>query len=128
MKDGLTDQPKGGLTNQPRNSNRRASALNVLAGVWLLVSPWVLGTFWAPIAGLNALLVGGAVAILAAIRLRTPNTAILSWTNLLLGVWLFTSPFVFGFYVNSAATANAAIVGLVIAFCGLLAAYTPRSG
>jgi hypothetical protein len=119
MSDRRTDRPRGG--------SPLASALNGLVGLWLLVSPWLLGKSWLPSATCNALAVGAAVLTLAAIRLKTPEATFLSWINCLLGVWLFLSPFLFGFYVLSLATANAMIFGLAIAFAGLLAGLKPRS-
>jgi len=119
MKDNLTDRQKG--------DSRRVSTLNVFAGIWLIASPWVLGLSWPPAARGNALLVGIAVLILAAIRLTTPHTTVLSWINVLLGIWLVISPFLLGFYVVSSATGNALVLGGLIGPISLGAAYATRS-
>jgi hypothetical protein len=70
MKDSLTDRPGDGI--------RPASRLNVFAGIWLIISPWVLGFSWPTVARCNTLLVGIAVLIVAAIRLTMPHTRVLS--------------------------------------------------
>jgi hypothetical protein len=99
----------------------------VLAGIWLIISPWVLGFSWSPVAQCDTVLVGIAVLILAIIRLRMPHTTVLSWINQLLGIWLFLSPFLLSFYVASAATGNAMILGTLICTFGLWAAHVNRS-
>jgi len=115
MTDRLADRPKvgGGL----------ASKLNVLAGIWLMVSPWVLGYSWPPVVIFESVVVGIAVLFLAVIRLSRPHSTVLSWINILLGTWLFISPFLLDFYELPAATANAMLPGFFIANFGLLAAY-----
>jgi SPW repeat len=67
--------------------------------------------------------VGIAVLILAAIRFTMPHTTTLSWINVLLGMWLFGSPFLLSFDVLVDATSNAMIFGMLISAFGLLAAY-----
>jgi hypothetical protein len=114
-------------TDRSRDDSRPASALNVVAGIWLFISAWALGASWLPVARTNTLVVGLAVLIVAAIRLATPRTAFLSWLNVLLAIWLFISPFLLSFYVLVDATANSIIVGILIGSNALWAAYTTRS-
>src|SRR5437660_1756768 len=94
-------------TNAPQDASRPASVLNVLAGIWLIISPWVLGFVDVQTAFWNTLLCGIAVLVLAAIRLGTAGTEGLSWANLILGIWLIISPFVLGFAAAQTAMGNA---------------------
>jgi hypothetical protein len=111
-------------TNTPEDASRPASVLNVLAGIWLIISPWVLGfgdmtmqaAFW------STLLSGIAVLVLAAIRLATTGTQALSWLNLLAGVWLIISPFVLAFSAAQMAMGNAIFLGILVAIFSLWAA------
>jgi hypothetical protein len=118
---------KDNLADPPRPGSRAASTLNVFAGIWLILSPWVLGASWPPVARFDTLLVGIAVLIVAVIRLTTPHTTVLSWINFLLGMWLLSSPFLLSFYVVSAAAANAMILGALIGPVSLGAALVIRS-
>ncbi|HLJ97318.1 MAG TPA: SPW repeat protein [Gemmataceae bacterium] len=120
------------MNNLPRRTNdasRPASTLNVLAGIWLIISAWVLGYSGVSAAMGDMLIVGIVVLILAAIRLGTPGAVGLSWINVLLGIWLIISPFVLGFTAASAAMSNAIILGILVVLFGLwaaLASQTPR--
>jgi hypothetical protein len=76
---------------------RIASGLNILLGIWLIISPWVFGYASAgPAPMWNSVVVGALVLILAATRFSTPHTAPgLSWTNLVLGLWTIASPWIY---------------------------------
>jgi hypothetical protein len=69
------------------------SGLNVLAGIWLIIAPWVLGYSgrdprW------NDVVFGIIIGVLALIRVSGAYRAeVLSWINLLIGVWLFVAAF-----------------------------------
>jgi hypothetical protein len=55
---------------------RTASGINVLLGIWLLVSPWSFGySAVGPPAILSSVIVGALVAILAASRQVSPRTS-----------------------------------------------------
>jgi len=69
----------------------RASGLNVLAGAWLVVSPWILNYREAD-ARVMAIVLGGAVALLAFLRLTgSSRLDWLSWVNAAIGLWLASS-------------------------------------
>jgi SPW repeat len=105
-----------------------ASALNMLAGSWLVISPWVLGFLRLQAPFLDTILVGVAVLILAAIRLEMSGGACaLSCINFLLGLWLLMSPFVLDFTSAMRATGNAIVLGILVGILGLWAALvTPK--
>jgi hypothetical protein len=115
------------LTSRPDDASRAASTLNVLAGIWLIISAWVLGFAGLQVPLWNAVFVGIAVLVLAAIRLGTPGTMALSWVNFLLGIWLILSPFVLGFTAASAAMSNAVLLGILVGVLSLWAALATRT-
>lgn len=103
-----------------------ASGLNLLAGVWLLASPLVFdysdGARW------NALAAGAVVTLLAAMRTAFAfRVAAFSWINMLVGIWLFASPWVLE--TSAAVTWNNVVVGFSISLWGFLSALsTPGRG
>lgn len=89
-----------------------ASGLNVLAGIWLIIAPFVLGysdgdPYW------NDIVFGAIIAVLALARVsgayRMPE---LSWINALIGAWIFVS----AFWLDDSARAswNDVILGIVV--------------
>lgn len=89
-----------------------ASGLNVLAGIWLIIAPFVLGysngdPYW------NDIIFGAIIAVLALARVsgayRMPE---LSWINALIGAWIFVS----AFWLDDSARAswNDVILGIVV--------------
>lgn len=105
---------------------RTASGLNVILGIWLIISAFVLAAtaaaFW------NSLLVGIFVLILAATRMSRPtvSTKPLGWTNAVVGIWLILAPFVLG-YVTQAATWNSIAVGVLLLVFAAWSASLPRT-
>ncbi|MCL4398165.1 SPW repeat protein [Patescibacteria group bacterium] len=94
---------------------RTVSGINVLAGIWLIISPFIfgyntiVGDLW------NNVIVGAVVSILALIRIATPRQAeFLSWVNFILGLWMIASPFILGYPTVSAQWANV-IAGVIVA-------------
>jgi hypothetical protein len=108
-----------------------ASGLNILAGIWLIISPFVLGFAHTATPLWNTLIAGVIVGLLAIGRVVNPNRSVgLSWINLLLGIWLIISPFLLpgygGAYYPSytVATPNDVVLGIVV---GLLAIWSLAS-
>ena len=97
-----------------------ASGLNVLAGIWLIVAPFVLGygsgdPYW------NDIVFGAIVAVLGLIRVSGAHRASgLSWVNALIGVWLFVS----AFWLDSTGRAggNDIILGIIVVLLAVASA------
>jgi hypothetical protein len=102
---------------------RTAAGLNVIAGIWLILAPFILAhgpgdQRWSDI------VFGALIAAVAAVRfVAAPRLAALSWLNVLFGAWVFAS----AFWLDSTSTArwNDIIVGIVVCVLGLAAALTP---
>jgi hypothetical protein len=94
---------------------RFASGINIIAGIWTIISPWVYG-FYNGVGNVwNSVIVGIVIAIFAAIRFfGTAGTVWLSWINALLGIWLILSPWIYGFTDNTGRKWNSVIVGIVV--------------
>ena len=87
--------------------------LNLLIGIWLFISPWVMG-FAGSNAGAdwNAWILGAAIVVFSAIAVSLPQ----AWEeviNILLGIWMVISSWVLG-VTSRAAESNAVIVGLLL--------------
>jgi hypothetical protein len=93
---------------------RAASVICLLAGIWLFVSPWVYGAYTNGNAW-NAWVVGVAIFLLSLLRVTRPaySTGI-SWVNVVLGAWVFCSPWIYGYFVNTGRFINSLCVGAVV--------------
>ncbi len=88
------------------------SGLNVLAGIWLIIAPWVLG-YSARDPRWNDVVFGIIVAVLALIRVSGAYRAdFLSWINALIGVWLFVAAFTIDH--TAVASWNDVILGIIV--------------
>ncbi|MDJ0388424.1 SPW repeat protein [Roseomonas sp. E05] len=74
---------------------RWASGINVVAGLWLIAAPFLLGYSAIPAALWNDIVCGVLIAALAALHLRSPTRGQgLSWTVAGIGAWLVLAPFI----------------------------------
>jgi hypothetical protein len=97
-----------------------ASGLNVLAGIWLIIAPFVLGydngdPYW------NDIVFGAIVAVLALARVAGAyRAAWMSWLNMLIGAWIFIS----AFWLDNTANAgtNDIILGAIVFLLALVSA------
>jgi VIT1/CCC1 family predicted Fe2+/Mn2+ transporter len=94
---------------------RSASGLNIAAGAWLIIAPFLLAYSDVAEGVWNDVIVGLAVLAFASYRVARPGSGIgLSWTNALLGGWLIIAPFALGYSDVTAAVWNDVIVGVVV--------------
>jgi hypothetical protein len=88
------------------------SGLNVLAGIWLIIAPWVLG-YSARDPRWNDVVFGIIVAGLALIRATGGyREQWVSVVNALIGVWLFVAAFTIDH--TTVATWNDIILGVIV--------------
>jgi len=101
---------------------RATAVLNTLIGIWVFVSPWVYGAgsngnAW------NSWIVGALIAIIAIIRSANPlTTRALGWVNMILGAWLFISPWIYGYTANSGRFINSLCAGAIVFILSLYGA------
>jgi hypothetical protein len=83
-------------------------------GLWLAVSPWIVGYAEYEAATANAVFVGLALALASHFE-ATFDQISAEWLNLGTGVWLVVAPFVLGFASATAPTADSIAVGTFVA-------------
>jgi hypothetical protein len=99
--------------------------LNFILGIWLFVSPWILGYAFVQTAAWNAYIIGAAFVVFTVWALSIPKPWE-EWVNALLGLWLVISPWVLGFSTVPAPTWNAVLCGLVVLILSLEATRPTR--
>ena len=122
------------MTNNSELSNtaatRTASVLNVIAGIWLIISPFALGYANPGLRGAewDTVVIGIVVAVLAWIRAANPLHFVgLSWINFVLGIWLLISPFVLRYSAQPTAMWNDVIMGIIVIVLSICSAAATRS-
>lgn len=96
---------------------RNASTVNLLAGLWLLLTPYFMDYASTGLL-VNSIVIGLIIAILAFIIVMMPSKAgWLSSINILAGIWLIITPFALG-YINMAPLWDSIIVGLIVVIAG----------
>lgn len=113
-----------------RQTFKMLSALMIVAGIWLFLSPFLFdfggngAAFW------NSLIAGAAITLFGAVREwadRDMNSWA-SWMNILLGIWLILAPFILAYADLALPLWNTVVVGMVIAGLGTLTVgQTPSS-
>lgn len=88
--------------------------VNLVLGIWIVVSPWALGFAGEQLAAWNAYIVGVIVAV-AALAALVEFHRWEEWVNVVLGAWLVISPWVLGVAAVSALLWNQIVVGIVVA-------------
>jgi hypothetical protein len=83
-------------------------------GLWLALSPWIVGYTEHESATGNAVFLGLALALGCHFEAAFDEAAP-EWLNLAAGLWLVIAPFVVGFSAVPVATANSIAVGSLVA-------------
>lgn len=82
-------------------------------GLWLAVSPWLMGYASHPAATANAAVVGLVLALAA--HFEASCELSVEWLHLAAGAWLLAAPFLLGFDGVPLAAANSVAVGASVA-------------
>ena len=100
----------------PSRPGAGAAGLTLILGLWYIVSAWVYGPANSTGAAIwNSVIVGILIALFAAVRLsiRAPMPTA-RWLDLLLGIWAFFSPWIYGYVANEGRFINSLCVGAVV--------------
>jgi len=102
-----------------------AFGLALLAGLYVAVSPWIVGFSHAKGLSQSDLIVGIAAAIMSyGFATALDRTHGLTWTLPVLGLWVIVSPWILHGHAVSAGMAwSHVLAGLVLACMGLFASY-----
>jgi hypothetical protein len=96
----------------------------MIAGLWLIVSPFVLSYTVLPVAMWNTIIVGIIVLVLACARAANPGRYVgLSWLNVLLGLWLIVSPLALAYATIPRPTENNVILEVIVVILALWSAF-----
>ena len=98
---------------------------NLVLGLWVFVSPWVLD-YRGTSAAWNAYAMGAGIVVVALIAAYMPET----WEeiiNIVLGVWLVVSPFVLGFSAMTEVALHTVVVGILAAAFAIWAMSNEKS-
>ena len=116
------------VRNPMMSQMRTASGLDIIAGIWLIISSWVLSyashttPFW------NDVIIGAVIAVIALIRFFGAwRASWLSWINVVLGIWLIISPWVLGYTGIHAAAWNNVILGIIVIVLSWWSAMSTRA-
>ena len=101
---------------------------NLILGLWLVTSPWVLSYTMEAVPTWNAVIVGVVIAVAATAALVAFHTWE-EWVNVALAVWLILSPLALGYASHATAFWNQLIVGAIVGLLALWTALTtPETG
>jgi hypothetical protein len=102
-----------------------AGLLNLVAGAWLIASPFVLD-YAAGDSRLNPIIAGVIIAFIALLRTGAWRAEWLSMINVAVGVWLFAS----GFWLatSPSATWNSWLLGVAVIILALLSIDATEEG
>ena len=87
--------------------------VNLVLGLWLVVSPWILAFSHNGAALWNALIVGAIFVVLSLLALSDAKPWE-EWSELAVALWLLVSPWVLGYSALSAAMWNAVVVAVIV--------------
>lgn len=98
-------------------------SINVVLGIWLIASPWMLGYAAQAYPSWNAYIVGVIIAVAASAALVAFQKWE-EWVNAGFGAWLLVSPWVLGYSSLQPALWNQLIVGGAVAALALWSAFS----
>ena len=113
---------------EARAGAKLASGLNIIVGIWTVVSMFALGYAAYSGAVWNNILSGALLMILGAAHFSHPvRSSSLSWVNFFVGIWLIVSAFLLGPRLFPAFFWNQIIVGFSAGILSLLSLGASRS-
>lgn len=116
------------LTLNDRLTAHWRDVANLVLGLWLVSSPWVLSYATETVPTWNAVIVGVIIAVAATAALVAFHTWE-EWVNVALAVWLILSPLVLYYTSHATVFWNQLIVGALVGLLALWAALTtPKTG
>jgi membrane protein YdbS with pleckstrin-like domain len=98
---------------QSNLTNAWQDVVNLVLGIWLAVSPYVLGYADQATPAWNAYVVGVVILVIAAAAIWAFQKWE-EWINAVLGLWLIVSPWILGYSEVATPLWNQIIVGVVV--------------
>ena len=108
---------------------RTMGGLDILAGVWLIIAPFLFNYSANGGSIVSDVVVGILVLFLAGVQVVGDNYRLSwpSWINTLLGIWLIVAPFALGYPSGSAAIWNDVVLGIVVVLVSIIGAFSASS-
>lgn len=93
-----------------------ASGINILLGIWLIMSPFSSGYAAAPVyLTYNNVIVGILIVMCAATRYFSPAKRIsLSGINIFLGIWTLISPWIYNYGADASLFWTNIVAGIIV--------------
>lgn len=102
---------------------------NIVLGVWCFITPWIVTNKMshegAKMMSWNAWIVGAAIVVVAWAALLELKPWE-EWMNLVLGIWLIVTPWIFGFVQDRTSLWNSVLTGFAVAVISGLALPTAQ--
>lgn len=103
------------LKNETRKVDETIlDVVNFLAGICLMLTPWLIGFTAEPRAAWDAWLVGAGIALVA-VGALVAFAQWEAWLNLALGIWAAIAPWALGFSHATGAMAAHVVIGAIVA-------------
>jgi hypothetical protein len=83
-------------------------------GLWLIASPFALGTSADQTSTWNAVVLGLIVLAIALWALAAPSSTATEYSNMIAGLWLIVSPYALGYVDLAFAARNAWVIGICV--------------
>lgn len=113
-----------------RVTQRWQDFATLLLGLWLIASPRLMGTAWTggfDLAHAGSDLWSGIIVfVISLVLLSFPRFIAAEVINMIVGLWVFLSPWLLGFTERSRAAWNAWVVGALVVLLALWAFQTMR--
>lgn len=94
-----------------------------LASAWFLVTPLAYYGVSLDVSSVNCWIVGGILLFSSLLRLWIPlSTVGFSWFNMILGLWVFASPWIFGYTSETGRLVNTLCLGVIITGMSIMSA------
>lgn len=98
---------------------KRISWINLILGIWLIISPSLVGYSAShPPAGNSVIL--GILLIASSWWILVTDTIEVGWFQILCGIWLIIAPFILGYHALTSAMSNDVIVGIIALIVGVI--------
>jgi len=101
---------------------RLSAAFAVVAGVWLIFSPWIWLSHYADAAKWNDFGIGILVLFLMSLKALFPRIGWISWVGIFIGLWVLFSPWALEYAVDAGALRNNVLTATVIIMASSIAA------
>lgn len=102
----------------PNQNIKTANWLIVIAGMWLVISPFLLG-YGGTLLGMSDIIAGIVISFLSLVAIGLPEESRwMNWVSAILGVWIFITPLFIASFGN-AGLWNNLIVGVMTITLGV---------